>query len=280
VAICEVLHFAQDIEAVRQFPTIHYNPIFILITYRYYQGKTRWNRNQKTARFFLLISLLCKDCFRLTKPLIEGLLDYVSGDNVELSLKKIQGIFKENKRSFEFNINAFLDKNISMFSTTARSTLQLIYANQIGFKPDRMTDKDHIFPDSALKHYQDENGEFPYDKNERDSILNCELLDEDFNRNIKRDALPQDFFTNTYYFEGNRRKLDNFIKLHAIPKPQECTKDVWNIKYYRDFLEERKKRLKQRLEDIFKGFITPDEKGVLPNVKKFRDKLNSNDENN
>ena len=276
-SIVDVLTFVSKLDAVRKFKTAHYNPIFILIAYRYTHGHDVWNTNKDNAKKFLLTYLFSID--KPTQAIVRELLAYVTsvaGRNFDM--EQIRTIFENNNRRFEFNPNALLDINISMSSNIAPLILYLIYYGQDihGFNPETMTVKDHIFPQSALENIRDNRGRRVYSNNEVDSILNCELLTQDKNSNKhKGDQLPDVYFTNTNDFNGSDEELNNFLNLHAIPTRNPQQVNIWDIVYYIDFLNARKKLLIQRITANF-GELVNDGDGVSKDERRLIRNLNKN----
>lgn len=290
VSIVNVLQFISKIDVVRKFTYVSHNPIFIIIAYYYkhcINSRKAWTDHIPNARTFLLISLLAKDCRRLNKDIINDLLEYItSDDGKDFSLEEIKERFKNHGKNFELNIDALL--SIKMDSTIAPLVLYFIYYGQEGFKPETMTVRDHIFPRSELGKIKDFNkknkeNKRKYSDDEVNSILNCELLTQDANaysQNGKGATLPVNFFYNSHFFndgDGNT-ETDNFIKLHAIPKPKDNSEknNIWDINNYKDFLKARKELLKERLIEKYRNFVTSNKNNDnIPNdVKNFIENLN------
>ena len=114
-----------------------------------------------------------------------------------------------------------------------------------------MTEKDHIFPKSEVSTYRvDNRGRRVYVRKQYDSIVNCEMLTGEENRE-KTDLLPEE------YFEVLREKgkLPDFLKLHRIPEPQDGAINIWNIYFFREFLEQRRGWIRGNIQDNLQGLV-------------------------
>ena len=296
VSIVSVLQFISKIDVVRKFTYVSHNPIFIIIAYYYkhcINSRKTWTDHISNVRTFLLISLLAKDCRRLNKDLIKDLLEYVtSDDGKDFSLDRIKEIFNKKPygKNFELNIDALL--SIRMDSTIAPLVLYFIYYGQDDFKTDEdedemdgMTVRDHIFPRSQLEKIyvfdkKSKKNKRKYSDDEVNSILNCELLTQklnEYSQDGKGATLPEDFFYNKKFFK-DENETKRFIKLHAIPEPEDNSEEnnIWNIDNYKKFLIARKNLLKERLIEKYKNFITPNtnDDNIPADVKKFIKSLN------
>lgn len=99
---------------------------------------------------------------------------------------------------------------------------------------------DHIFPQSALskiKTVSPETGRLSlmrYKQDERDQLANCMLLTQSENgAGGKSDILPEVWFSD---------KSENYLEMHLIPRDR----DLWKIDRFEDFVEERKKLIKEK----------------------------------
>ena len=272
-SIVDVLQFVSRFDAVRTFSRVHYNPVFILIAYHYEHGRVEWEKHKDALLTFLLVSLFCRDFVNLTQAIINQMLTYViSGNGRNFSLGHIQGIFANNNRRFTFDPSKLLDDRRKMTSSIAPIVMYLVYHGQTGYAPDEMTVRDHIFPRSVLENYRDRRGRRIYNDDYVNSILNCELLTTEMNSmEYKGDRMPNNFFIVDNHCFYTQQELDDFIKLHAIPKlPDDTT--AWDIRDYKNFLAERKKLLIERITNNFANLIAIDER-QSPTVVRFMDEL-------
>lgn len=99
---------------------------------------------------------------------------------------------------------------------------------------------DHIFPQSALrkiKAVSPETGRLSivkYKQDSRDQLANCMLLTQAENgAGGKSDTLPEVWFAD---------KPESYLDMHLIPKD----KDLWKIDRFEDFIEERKKLIRNK----------------------------------
>ena len=83
-----------------------------------------------------------------------------------------------------------------------------------------------------------------------DSIVNCELLSQEDNL-AKGDQLPKQYFSNL------GKSLKAFVALHEIPSPKPGEVDIWEIRFFGEFLQERRAGLKERIAKNFNGLDKP-----------------------
>ncbi|MBQ3377568.1 MAG: hypothetical protein IJG62_04775, partial [Synergistaceae bacterium] len=268
-AINDVLHFVEKLisdASIHNFKIPFYNPILILVAYRYYHGQNDWNKNQDIIKSFLLTAFLCKDFIKPTQKLMRELLVYVSNNkkNLAFDLKIITGIFNNNNRNFAVNPYDLLDTRLN--APIANLILYLIYKDQAGYNPDTMTIHDHIFPRARLKSLK--NGRRQrYSQNQYDSIINCELLTASDNI-AKGAALPKDYF-NAINFSGED-KLKKFLKLHAIPEQfGENNIDLYDLSNYEKFLEARKIILAERIKHSLGDLVSVNASTLSSVIKKL-----------
>jgi len=252
--------------SIHNFKIPFYNPILILVAYRYYHGQNDWNKNQNIIKSFLLTAFLCKDFIKPTQKLMRELLVYVSNNkkNLAFDLKIITGIFNNNNRNFAVNPYDLLDTRLN--APIANLILYLIYKDQAGYNPDTMTIHDHIFPRARLKSLK--NGRRQrYTQNQYDSIINCELLTASDNI-AKGAALPKDYF-NAINFSGED-KLKKFLKLHAIPEQfGENNIDLYDLSNYEKFLEARKIILAERIKHSLGDLVSVNASTLSSVIKKL-----------
>ncbi|MBR1417630.1 MAG: DUF262 domain-containing protein [Synergistaceae bacterium] len=256
-AINDVLNFVRDTaesSGMNTFNIPFYNPILILVAYRYYHDQTDWSSKLDDAKAFLLTAFLCRDFTRPTQKLMKELLEYAAKRTNKFSLSKIKEIFNNNNKNFAVNAEALLETRIN--SPLSNLIMYLVYNGQKNFDMNTMTAHDHIFPKSKLAAHR-ENGHRKYSQKEYDSILNCELLTSAENQ-VKGDELPTDYFTRLKF--AGSAQLKNFLELHAIPdqfgKVGEDKIDLWDIENYREFLDERKKLMIKRIERNLAGLVS------------------------
>jgi len=94
----------------------------------------------------------------------------------------------------------------------------------------------HIFPENVLEDY--------YDRSKIDDVANITFIHSSTNR-ILRNRSPEDYFNEI---------PENKLREHLIPTEEELR----TIDKYEDFLKERRKRLIEKVNEIFKKL------GALP----------------
>ena len=114
--------------------------------------------------------------------------------------------------------------------------MHLVYQGVPGYDPKTMTVKDHIFPKSEVSTYKVNNrGRRVYVIKQYDSIVKCEMLTDEKNRE-KADLLPKEYFA----VLREKGELHDFLQLHRIPEPQAGAINIWDIHFFREFLEQRR----------------------------------------
>lgn len=240
-AICDVLRFIADFSFIRSKNVPSFNPVLVLICYRYaHPGE--WENIRAQARTFLFGAFLSKALNHPSQAFMRVLIGYAI-HNSAFDIREIERLCRENGRDLSVNIDDIL--NISMRDPLAGLVLHLFYMGEAGYHPSEMTAKDHIFPDSKLRRIR-ENGRLKYLQDARDRILNCELLDPQDNL-TKGDSLPKDYFAQCN---------DDYLRLHGIPSPREGEPNIWEMKSYDQFLKERRAIWTVRLSQNLQGLLT------------------------
>ena len=253
-AINDVLKFVNDISEAIAFTIPFYNPVLILIAYRYAAGQNKWHDKLADAKAFFFTAFLCGEFTRPTQKLMKKLLEYVSDKQKDFSMNEIKRIFKENgDKTFSVNDDELLKMRIN--APLSNLIMYLVYSGQEGFdvKDINKLVHDHIFPKSKLKELKQGRKQL-YTQDQYDSIINCELLTSAENQ-AKGASLPKDYFTPTGFSGAD--KLQNFLKLHAIPEQfGEDKIDLWDLGNYEKFLEARKKLMKERIKKNLKNLVS------------------------
>lgn len=240
-AICDVLRFIADFSFIRSKNVPSFNPVLILICYRY-AHPNEWKDIKAQARTFLFGAFLSEAFKKASQAFMRALIGYAM-HNSAFDIKEIEELCRKNGKELLVSIDSILD--ISMKNPLADLVLHLFYMGEAGYNPDKMTAKDHIFPDSRLKRIR-ENGRLKYLQDARDCILNCELLDPQDNL-TKGDSLPKDYFAQCN---------DDYLRLHGIPSPREGELNIWEMKSYDQFLKERRAIWAVRLSQNLQGLLT------------------------
>lgn len=239
-AICDVLRFIADFSFIRSRNVPSFNPVLVLICYRYaHPGE--WENIKAQARIFLFGAFLSKALNKPSQALMRALIGYAM-QNPAFDIGALERICQENGRNLSVNIDNILD--ISMRDPLADLALHLFYMGEAGYHPNEMTAKDHIFPDSKLRKIR-ENNRLRYLQDARDRILNCELLTPKDNL-TKGDSLPEN-----YLAQCN----DDYLRLHGIPSPKEGEPNIWEMRSYDQFLRERRAIWAVRLSMNLSGLI-------------------------
>lgn len=239
-AICDVLRFIADFSFIRSQNVPSLNPVLVLICYRYAHPE-EWKTIGSRAKTFLFGAFLSKALNKPSQALMRALLGYAMRDSA-FDIAKIEAICRDNGRELSVNLDDILD--ISMKDSLADLVLHLFYMGKAGHFPEKMTAKDHIFPDSKLSKVKAK-GKVLYLKGHRDRILNCELLTPTDNM-TKGDSLPEEYLG---------RCDDDYLRLHGIPSPKPGGINIWDIRFYDQFLKERRAIWEVQLSEKLAGLI-------------------------
>lgn len=238
-AICDVLSFIAGFSFIRSQNVPSFNPVLILICYRYTHGKESWEKARDAAQRFLFASFLSKALNKPTEALMKALIAHVQS-NALFDVVQLGEVCQAHHRNLGVDIDVLLD--IGMHDPLADLVLHLFYMGHVGYTPDKMTAKDHIFPDAHLKKVRAQ-GRLVYLKQQRDHILNCEMLTTQENTS-KSDQLPEKYFS---------RCNGEFMALHGIPEPD--NDPIWDIRFYNQFLQRRRAIFSVRIAENLQGLV-------------------------
>ena len=183
-----------------------------------------------------------------SQKLMETLLAQVM-KNSAFDLSAIERTCKASKKDINVDIDALLD--IKIDDQLALLVMHLVYQGASEYDPKTMIVKDHIFPKSKLSTYRVNNrGRRVYVIKQYDSIVNCEMLTDEENRE-KADLLPEEYFA---VLQG-KGKLRAFLDLHRIPEPKAGAVNIWDIHFFREFLEQRRGWIRGFIDQNLQGLV-------------------------
>lgn len=247
-AIMDVVSFIAEFSFLPPSKIPTYNPILILACYRYAHGREAWEGIRDKAKAFLFATLLTKALSGQSQKLMETLLAQVM-KNSAFDLSAIERTCKASKKDITVNIDVLL--GIKIDDPLALLVMHLVYQGVPGYDPKTMTVKDHIFPRSEVSTYRVNNrGRRVYVIKQYDSIVNCEMLTDEENRK-KADLLPEEYFA----ILQEKGKLSDFLKLHRIPEPEAGAVNIWNIHFFREFLEQRRGWIRGFIDQNLQGLV-------------------------
>lgn len=248
-AIMDVVSFIAEFSFLPPSRIPTYNPILILACYRYAHGQEAWKGIRDKAKAFLFATLLTKALSGQSQKLMETLLAQVMR-NSAFDLSAIERTCKASRKDINVDIDALLD--ILMDDPLASLVMHLVYQGMPGYDPKTMTEKDHIFPRSEVSTYRVNNrGRRVYVRKQYDSIVNCEMLSLEDNLG-KADLLPEEYFA---VLRGNG-KLRAFLDLHRIPEPKDGAVNIWDIHFFREFLEQRRGWIRGFIDQNLQGLVS------------------------
>lgn len=248
-AIMDVVSFIAEFSFLPPSRIPTYNPILILACYRYAHGQEAWKGIRDKAKAFLFATLLTKALSGQSQKLMETLLAQVMR-NSAFDLSAIERTCKASRKDINVDIDALLD--ILMDDPLASLVMHLVYQGVPGYDPKTMTEKDHIFPKSEVSTYRVNNrGRRVYVRKQYDSIVNCEMLSLEDNLG-KADLLPEEYFA---VLRGEE-KLRAFLDLHRIPEPKDGAVNIWDIHFFREFLEQRRGWIRGFIDQNLQGLVS------------------------
>lgn len=248
-AIMDVVSFIAEFSFLPPSKIPTYNPILILACYRYAHGQEAWKGIRDKAKAFLFATLLTKALSGQSQKLMETLLAQVMR-NSAFDLSAIERTCKASRKDINVDIDALLD--IKIDDQLALLVMHLVYQGVPGYDPKTMTVKDHIFPKSEVSTYKVNNrGRRVYVIKQYDSIVNCEMLTDEKNRE-KADLLPKEYFA----VLREKGELHDFLQLHRIPEPQAGAINIWDIHFFREFLEQRRGWIRGFIDQNLQGLVS------------------------
>ena len=261
-AIHDVLKFVADFKFLSIQNAAAKDPLLLAVCYRYHHPQSWENAiKDETIKKFLFAAFLSKAFDKTPPTMMLNLLQYVKTHDT-LRIQEIENIISDpqHRRTLKVKVDDLL--KLSLNSPKSDIVLQLFYkvrAEQNDklrklYDPNQNTDHDHIFP---LAMFQDsEVVALGYTADEQDSVLNCEMLTPEQNR--QRQATPPG-----QYFPMQKPE---FLLLHGIPNGQDKKeRHLLDIRHFRDFLAWRKDIFEKSLNYAFTFWLwsgTPPNRGL------------------
>jgi hypothetical protein len=212
--------------------------VLIPLVYSRYHFPDSWKTAQNVDKY--LLRALISGAFSGTP---DQLIDDCVGKIKEQKGFNVNHIFdaiRSKGRSLELTEDRFWQMGYN--SDTIHLLFNLWY-REFNYTPayeNSLPQIDHIFPQSALrkiKKVSPETGRrsiMKYKQDVRDQLANCMLLTQDENgAGGKSDTLPEVWFAD---------KPESYLDMHIIPRD----KYLWKIDRFEEFLEERKRLIKQK----------------------------------
>ena len=218
-----------------------YLALIPLIYFRYH-FKQKWNATRNLDEY--IIRTLMAGAFGGTPDnLIDKIVKHLKSSQ-EFVTSDVFTIIRKDGRSLELDPDSILgnfygSKNIHLFFNFWYKDF-----NYIPSFENNLPQVDHIFPQSKLKQIKDVNPAtgrrdlLRYRKEDRDQFANLMLLTQEENgAGGKCDILPEVWFAD---------KSPEYLEKHLIPNDPE----LWKMENYPAFIEERKKMILKKFENL------------------------------
>jgi uncharacterized protein with ParB-like and HNH nuclease domain len=158
-------------------------------------------------------------------------------------LDEVFAVIRSQGRSLELTEDRFWQMGYG--SDTIHLLFNLMYSfNYTPSFDGNMPQVDHVFPQSELRKVKTANPRtghinvLRYRESDRNQLANCMLLTKQENgAGGKGDTLPNEWFAD---------KDAAYLDRHLIPRDS----DIWKLERFEDFIEERKKLLRERFKSL------------------------------
>lgn len=237
-ALKDVLDFVRGKTFIRCDKALPSYLVLIPLVYSRYHFPDNWKAAQGIDSY--LLRALISGAFSGTP---DQLIDDCVGKIRELNgfdLNHLFDVIRSKGRSLELTEDRFWQMG---YGSDSIHLLFNLWYREFNYTPaydNNLPQVDHIFPQSALrkiKAVSPETGRLSivkYKQDSRDQLANCMLLTQAENgAGGKSDTLPEVWFSD---------KPESYLDMHLIPK----NKDLWKIDRFEDFIEERKKLIRDK----------------------------------
>lgn len=237
-ALKDVLDFVQGKTFIQYGKALPSYLVLIPLVYSRYHFPDTWKTTQNMDKY--LLQALISGAFSGTPDqLIDDCIGKIKenkGFNVDLIFDTI----RSQGRSLELTEERFWQIG---YGTDTIHLLFNLWYREFNYTPaykKSLPQIDHIFPQSALRQIKINSPRtghrsiMKYKQDARNQLANCMLLTQSENGpGSKSDTLPKDWFAN---------KSEEYLEMHLIPPD----KSLWEIDRFEDFIEERKKLIRNR----------------------------------
>lgn len=248
-AIQDVLDFVRSktfIQCDKALPTYL---VLIPLIYIRYHFPAAW-KQAKDVDTYLLRASLAGAFSGQPDNMIDAMVKKID-ELKEFRLEALFGVIQSQGRSLELTEERFWQMGYG--SDTIHLLFNLWYRdyNYTPAYENNLPQVDHIFPQSALKKVKIENPQtgrkdlIKYHEPERNQLANCMLLSREENgAGGKGDTLPEQWFA---------AKDAEYLKRHLIPS----SPDLWKMGRFEDFIEERKKLVREHFTTLLVAVAQP-----------------------
>lgn len=237
-ALKDVLDFLRGKTFIRCDKALPSYLVLIPLVYSRYHFRDKW-QNAQGMDNYLLRTLISGAFSGTPDQLIDDCVAKIREMN-GFDLNSLFDVIRSKGRSLDLAEDRFW--HMGYGSDSIHLIFNLWY-RQFNYTPaydNSLPQIDHIFPQSALKQIKTVSPEtgrlsiMKYKADVRDQLANCMLLTQEENGSGgKSDILPEDWFSD---------KEESYLEMHLIPKD----KELWKIESFEDFIEERKKLIRNK----------------------------------
>jgi uncharacterized protein with ParB-like and HNH nuclease domain len=238
-AIQDVLDFVRGHTVIQSDKALPSYLVLIPLVFFRYQYPDAWKHAVGMEEYILRCSLTGAFSGQ-PDNLIDALVKKLD-ELKEFDLEEVFGVIRSQGRSLELTEDRFWQMGYA--SDTIHLLFNLMYSfNYTPSSGGNMPEVDHIFPTSELCKVKVANPKtghanlLKYHEAERNQLANCELLTQaDNGFGGKCGKLPAEWLAD---------KDEAYLKRHLIP----ANPDLWKLDRYEDFIEERKKLLRENFK--------------------------------
>ena len=241
-AVKDVLDFIRGKTFVQSDKALHSYLGLIPLIYFRYKYPQKWKK-QRDLDTYLLRILLSRAFSGTPDQLINECVDNINKKK-KFDVNSIFTLIRDKNKSLELTEENIW--KIGYGSGRIHLFFNLWY-RQFNHQPayeGNLPQIDHIFPQSLLRSQTKVDSESKrrvqkYNKLTRDQLANCMLLTQSENgAGGKGDTPPSKWFS---------KKTKKYLDMHFIPRD----KSLWEIERFEDFIEARKKLIKQKCKELF-----------------------------
>lgn len=240
-AIKDVLDFIRGKTFIKSQKSLTSNLVLIPLIYVRFHFNKKW-KEASNIDLYLLRCLLSGSFSGHSDNLIDGLVKKFK-EIGSFNIDEAFNIIRSQNKSLELTEDRLL--NIGYGNDSINILFNIWYRdfNHTPAYENNLPQIDHIFPQSSLRNVRVQSKEtgrmiMKYHDHERNQLANCMLLSREENGNGGKGSItPEEWFSN---------KDNKYLEKHLIP----LDKNLWKIEQFDNFIEARKKLIKDRFRNI------------------------------
>jgi hypothetical protein len=242
-SVKDVLDFVRGRTFIQCHKALPSYLLLIPLVYLRYHFQEAW-KQAKDVDTYVVRTALTGVFSGTPDQLIDALVEKLN-ELKRFDLKEVVGVIRTKNRTLEVTEDRLWDMGYG--SDAVHLLFNLWYSfNYTPSYDNNMPQVDHVFPQSRLRLIRVSNLEtgrmvMKYRDAERNQLANCMLLSREENGpGGKWDTPPEEWFAD---------KTQDYLDKHSIP----ANPALWKIDRFEDFIEERKKLIRER----FKSLLVP-----------------------